>query len=209
VIRGAEWSSIRHPYFHCPSRNCKYVRQCNDSNTTRADILDKIVWNWVKDFLTKPELLTEALEMYQSERDNESAPLRSRLQVIENLLEDNRTQLDRLIDLYISGEFQKDVLSDRKARLETNIQALENERLSIEGQINREAMTPDQISDLYDFAKKIAKGIEIADKDLLVKRQIIDSIGLTVTLAREDGHMVAYIKSVLGDQDMPITTLGS
>jgi hypothetical protein len=74
--------------------------------------------------------------------------------------------LIRLIDLYISGDFPKEMLIDIKTRLETNIRALENERASILGHIERKAPTPDQIQDLYDFANAAAKGLEVTEEDL-------------------------------------------
>jgi hypothetical protein len=116
--------------------------------------------------LTDPALLTESLELYQSEHEDESAPMRARVQVIDGLLAENQSQLIRLIDLYISGDFPKEMLIDIKTRLETNIRALENERASILGHIERKAPTPDQIQDLYDFANAAAKGLEVTEEDL-------------------------------------------
>ena len=51
-----------------------------------------------------PTELTKGLDAYQEERDRETAPLRERLTVVDSLLAENRAQLERLLDLYLSGD---------------------------------------------------------------------------------------------------------
>jgi hypothetical protein len=67
----------------------------------------------------------------QAERERENAPLRERLKVTEDLLADNRTQLKRLLDLYLAGNFPKEMLVESKTRLETTMEALEKERAGL------------------------------------------------------------------------------
>ncbi len=68
---------------------------------------------------------------------------------------------------------QKETHTDIKTRLETNIRALENERASILGHIERKALTPDQIQDLYDFANAAAKRLEVAEEDSPPGRRLL------------------------------------
>jgi len=132
--------------------------------------------------------------------------LRERLKIIDGLLAENNSKLGRLVDLYLEKEFTKDVLIEKKVRLETNIRALENERVALLSQLQARVLTPDEIQDLYDFANRIAKGLNNIEDDLLAKRKIIEAIGLMVTLAVEDGERVAYIRSILGNTSMSVTT---
>ena len=100
-----------------------YAREC-DMPTIRADHVDAQVWSWVKSFLMEPEVLEQGLLAYQQERETESAPMRARLEIVNDLLADERAQLERLLDLYLSRAFPKDVLTDRKARIEETIASL-------------------------------------------------------------------------------------
>jgi len=114
-------------YYRCPASRPQldYVRDC-DAPSFRADQVDAVVWKWVKGFLTDPEELLRGLRKHQAKGHKENEPTRRRLAVVDDLLADNQKQLDRLLDLYLSGDFQKDVLTDRKTRLEKTIRALEN-----------------------------------------------------------------------------------
>jgi hypothetical protein len=59
----------------------------------RADQVDEAVWNWVRSFLVDPVALAEGLRAEQSEREKANKPLHDRLAVIDDLLEDSRSQL--------------------------------------------------------------------------------------------------------------------
>jgi len=206
ALRGQIWGGKRFGYFHCPSSNNHYVKPCDNHTCFRSDILEAIVWDWVKHILTDPASLQEGLDEYRAEHDKENVPLRERLKVIDGLIAENTTKLARLVDLYLENEFTKDALLEKKVRLETNIRALENERAAVLSQLQARVLTPDEIRDLYDFANRIAKGLNNIEDDLPAKREIIEAINLKVTLAVEDGERVAYIRSILGNTSMSVIT---
>ncbi|MBL7063762.1 MAG: hypothetical protein ISS49_06060 [Anaerolineae bacterium] len=99
----------------------------------RADYVDAAVWDWVKSFLTDPAALAEGLKVEQAEREEANKPLRDRLAVVDDLLADNRRQLERALDLYLSGDFDKERLTERKTRLEKTIAALERKQAHLGG----------------------------------------------------------------------------
>ena len=61
------------------------------------------------------------MRKYQVERNKENEPVRTRLEVADDLLAENREQLVRLLDLSQSSEFPKEALTDRKTRFEKAI----------------------------------------------------------------------------------------
>ena len=63
------------------------------------------MWEWTKGLLENPKALNRGLRKHQQEREKTSAPTRERLEVVEDLLTDNRAQLKKLLDLYLAGEF--------------------------------------------------------------------------------------------------------
>jgi len=182
------------------------VRACDKRAGFRSDILESIVWDWVKHVLSDPASLQQGLDEYHADQDKENVPLRERLKIIDGLLEDNNSKLERLVDLYLENEFSKDVLLEKKVRLETNIRALEIDRAALMSQLQARVLSPDEIHDLYDFANRIAKGLNNIEGDLTTKREIIETIDLMLTLAIEDGQGVAYIRSILGNTSMSVTT---
>jgi hypothetical protein len=52
--------------------------------------------------------------------------------------------MQRLLDLYLSGEFEKDILIDRKITLERTIAELEKERSRIKKSLIEQEITPEQ-----------------------------------------------------------------
>lgn len=75
--------------------------------------------------------------------------------MIDDLLADNCRQLERLLDLYLSGDFDKEVLTDRRTRLEATITALEKERAELTIQLETTTLTEGQIKTLADLAKRL------------------------------------------------------
>ncbi|NIV31650.1 MAG: hypothetical protein GWN58_19825, partial [Anaerolineae bacterium] len=92
-----------------------------------ASEVDAAIWQWLKERLSDPEQLEQGLLEIHQEREELNAPIRSRLIITEEILAKNQAQLERLVDLYVSGEFPKEVLAERKARLESLIADLESQ----------------------------------------------------------------------------------
>ncbi len=192
-------------YYRCVvSKGKRAGRTCDLSCFFRADYVDAAVWNWVKSFLSDPVALQNGLNEYQADRERENAPLRERLKVVEDLLADNQTQLRRLLDLYLAGDFPKEVLIERKKRLETTMDALEKERTSLSAQLEAQTLTSEQIQSLKDFATEVAEGLERADADFETRRQIIDTLDVRATLAIEDEEKVVYVRCIIGDDVLSV-----
>ena len=189
-----------HAYYVCSARTHKLelVRECN-LPTFRADQVDTAVWRWVKSFLTNPEALAQGLWQVHQEREQENLPIRERLAVVDDLLADNRTQLERLLDLYLSGDFPKDVLTDRKVRLEATIFALEKERAGLVAYLNAQLLTAEQIQTIQEFAAKVSETLGAMDGDLGAMRGLVEALDVQITLAVEDGQKVVYARCMIGE----------
>ncbi len=197
----SSWRSSKYTYLYytCAAKLGKIVGQNCDIPNFRADYVDTAVWNWVKSFLSDPTALQGGLNAYQAERERENVPIRERLKVVEDLLADNRAQLKRLLDLYLAGDFPKEMLMERKNRLETTMEALEKERAGLTARLEAQTLTEEQIQSLKDFAAEVAGGLEHADEDFESRRQIIDTLDVRATLAVEDGDKVVYVRCMVGD----------
>jgi hypothetical protein len=166
----------------------------------RVDAVDPVVWDWITRLLTDPQVLEEGLNTRLTIDENESAPLRERLSIAEDMLRDHQEQLTRILDLYVAGDFPKDVLVDRKNRLEEAIKALEKERANIISMLEKRTLTPMQIENIYRFAERIGQGLLHAETDPAYKREIIEALDVQAIFAVENGQKVIYVQCVLEDE---------
>jgi site-specific DNA recombinase len=197
-------------YYGCPARrNPDFVQKCPQKSSFRADQVDAAVWDWVKSFLTDPAVLAEGLQAEQEEREEANAPLRNRLAVVDDLLGDNRRQLERLLDLYLSGDFGKEMLTERKTRLETTISALERERAGLAAQVEAQTLTDEQVQTITELAEKVRQKLPSADQSFKARRDLIELLDVQATLTVEDGEKVAYARCLLGEDTLSIASTNS
>jgi site-specific DNA recombinase len=195
-------------YYRCWTAKHRWesARTCNAPGF-RADQVDAVVWEWVKSFLKDPDELARGLEEYQLEQEKAGQPMRQRLSVVNDLLPERPGQRERLLDLSLSGEFSKELLTDRKTRLEETIRALEEERAELISHLDTvTVLTEEQVASLQDFAAAVATALEIVDEDFEAKRRIVEELDVQVTLGVENGQKVVYARCILGDALCPSDT---
>jgi len=125
------------------------------------------------------------------------------------LITDNQAQLDRLLDLYLSGTFDKDVLTDRKTRLETIIAKLERELGELKKWLGHRPSN-EEIEDVMTFAYDLAAGLAKADRDFAKRRKIIELLDVRAIVTMKDGRKVVrpwFILSALGDCELDLPTV--
>jgi len=193
-------------YYGCAARSHKLMmaRKC-DMPMFRSDQVDMVVWRWVKSILADPEALAQGLWEIHQERERENSPVRERLKVVDDLLTDNRTQLKRLLDLYLGGDFTREVLIDRKVRLEETISALEREKSGLAAHLEAQLLTTEQIQTIQTFAAKVGENLEAMDGDLAAMRALIAALDVQVTLIVEDGQKVVYARCIIGEGSCPVS----
>jgi len=182
-------------YYRCSGRYGN-VRTCA-LPTFPARRVDALVWEWVREWLLNPEQLTQELHMRQQERAQDHAPLRERLSVIDDLIADNEAQLARLLDLYLGGDFPKELLMRRRAELERTTEALENERAKLAATLEVQTLTDDQIATIADFGAEIRAHLEGGEADFDRRRRVIEMLDVRGVLAYENEQKVVYLESTM------------
>jgi hypothetical protein len=190
-------------YYACQARY-NFARTCTLKIYFRSDQVDEAVWEWIKSFLSDPAGLAKGFRAYQEDQERENVPLRERLSVVSDLLDENWRQLDRLLDLYLSGDFPRDLLTDRKNRLETTVAALEQERASLTNNLEAQTLTQDEVQSLQAFAAEVAKKLDAAEHCFETRREIIGLLNVEGTLAVEDGQKVIYVRCILAHKELSI-----
>jgi len=189
-------------YYRCVTSVGDTVKGNCGLPSFRAEQVDGLVWGWLKEYFQDPADLRNKLEAYKAERDKMKKPALALMRANENLIADNQSQLDRLLDLYLSGTFDKDVLTDRKTRLEGTIAKLELERSELQERLGG-MPAGNEMDEVVAFAYDIAAGLEAADKDFAKRRRIIEVLNVRAILVVEDGEKVVYASFILtGEQSI-------
>lgn len=198
-------------HYRCPVApgTLDYVKTCSMKTHFRVDQVDAAVWNWVKSFLTDPATLAEGLEAKQAEGEEANRPLRDRLDVVSDLLADNRRQLERALDLYLAGDFPREILTERKERLQATIDSLEREQADLAAQLEAQILTDEQVQTITEFAERAKGGLEVAERDFEKRRHLIELLDVRATLAVENGQKVAYAQCMMGGDTLSIAPMTS
>jgi hypothetical protein len=100
--------------------------------------------------------------------------------------------------LYISDGFQKEMLKERKSRLEEVLKNLQREKADISSHLQTTVISDEQIEDIEAFCSQLREGLENATVEQ--KRQIIDMLDVRGKLSIENEEKVVYVKCILGQQ---------
>jgi site-specific DNA recombinase len=187
-------------YYICEETGTNLVR-CRD---IRCNIqrVDQTIWEWVKSVLLDTAQLESGLDAYREANAKETAHIQERLQVTDELLADHKDKLNRLLDLYLTGEFQVELLIERKTRLEATIAALEQERIEIAKRVETQVLTSEQVEMLKQFGVQVAQNLNIADEEFPVRREIIELLDVTAALMKEGKEMVLYAHCIVGGRTL-------
>src|SRR5690606_7138298 len=120
---------------------------------------------------------------------------------LDKLIADTQVQLERLLDLYLAGEFPKDLLNERKARFEGEIKGHNKERAELLQVIGQRALTEEEIQDILTFAAAIREELLDVDQeaDIHTKHRIFELLRLKVTLEVKEGKNLYHASCYLGD----------
>ncbi len=164
----------------------------------RGDVLDKVIWDWVRTTMQDPKNLVAGLRASQAESEQENQALRQRLSLIESQLREKDGELKRLLDLYLSGAFPKEMLIERKEHREKIVADLERERSDVVSHIQSVLLTDKEIAEIEAWRAEIREGLDAATFE--DKQRYFTLLDVRGKLAVENNEKVAYIKCKIGKQ---------
>ena len=118
------------------------------------------------------------------------------MSAINGVLFQKRAALQRLLDLDLSAQFQKDMLIDKKSEFEKTVRELERERAGMFAGLRAQNITDQQEKTLVDFAGMVSDGLGRADADFETRRDIIETLAAEVILNDEEGTKTLQIKCI-------------
>ncbi len=202
----------KHLYYVCNSKTNREVKPRNCSLPyIRADQLEPVIWEWVATKIIDEKKLKEGLEDYQKEQEDNNKPLFERLAAIDRLLTNNHSKYERLLDLYLTGDFDRDTLTKRKAEIEKQTSALNTEKAEFISQVKGKGLTTEQITEILEFATQIRE--EVADieatNDFAYKRKFLELLNMEVTVKVDGEERTALAQCKLGKFNTPIVSTTS
>ena len=188
-------------YYRCTVRYQQdthhMTRRCTSKTHFHAKYWDEVIWQEIRGFLANPSKVEKGISEYQAQHAEITQPLKDRMVIIDNLLAERQAELKRLLDLYLSGQFDQDMLFERKQRLEKLVASLHEEKEQLTLQMNV-SLTDTQINELQEISKQIIEGLSEADEDFKTRRRIIEYLNVRVTFLLEDGKQVALLSCEFG-----------
>ncbi len=163
-----------------------------------GDRVDREVWAWVKSLLVDPDQLAHGLRAYKASRDQKARPLQDRMEALQDLVDENLTKLERLLDVYLEGVHTREVLLARQKQLETTLSSLETEQGDLARELERRTITEEQITSLQEFAQRVTAKIDVAAAGFASMRRVIELLDVRAVLVVEDGEKVIYVSCGLG-----------
>ena len=188
-------------YYRCSGYMGNLANVECDLPSFRVDHVDYWIWQWLIETLLDRESLERRLRGQQQERTKAARPLQARLTIVDGLLEDNRAQLERLLDLYLSGTYEKADLIARKSQLENLVLGYEAERANLVTALEEQSF---DVETLLDMAWSVVKDLEAADEDFERKRAIVEKLDVQVVLSAENDEKIAFVRCTVREESLLI-----
>ena len=153
----------RYYHYWCSnSRHTKRASRCDHTFTYRADMVDKKTWEDMCELLADPVSLQKAHEYHLTSLKSDDNPINERLEVMKKAIRSRKTELEKLLDLYLSDDMAKKDYVSNKTKLEEEMNSYSSDiaTLELELKANHDALATgnnleqyiDQIPDLLHFA---------------------------------------------------------
>jgi len=157
-----------------------------------------------------PEQIAAGLRADQAEAERTHSAIRERLSLIDARLADTQSQLEKVLDLYLQGAFPKEVLTERKTRLEKDTADLIRERTDWEAHLQSVVLTDQQIAEIESFCADVQGGLDNATFE--DKRRYFEWLDVRGKLAVENEERIIYVKCKVGERrllQIPTSPLSS
>ncbi len=113
--------------------------------------------------------------------------------------------------MYLSSDFAREVLDERKAQIDSVLGKLEDERARLALHLQSQGdIDPDQMQQISDFMYNISHRIECADSHFEARLALVEMFDLTAILARNNaGQTVIHISELCGYKNLTSDVLSS
>jgi len=177
-------------YYYCKGKEQKPISLCSMPNF-RADLVDETVWIWLKGLIEKPSNITEGLRNMQAEALAANSRIVEQIEIIDQQLEDLKNQQNKLLDLYLNGDFPKSLIDERKLKIDVTSRKLMEERIQLSSHLNQTVLDEVQISEIEEFCAAIRERLDTASFE--AKRHLIELFDVHGKLVIENDQKIVEV----------------
>lgn len=190
-------------YYRCDARG--WGAECDVHNAWRAEDVDAAAWGWLVEKFKDADAWRKAIQEEQEERARQLLPRQQELEGVQELIVKNRRELEKLLDLYLAGDFPKDMLNERKERIERLLDGLRNRQAHLEHLIAEQTLSAERVEFLTSFGDDVALGIEAAEHDFAKRRELVEGLELQGTLdITPEGDRVLEFTCIAGSATLDV-----
>ena len=197
-VRQRGWT---HVYVCNATRNLVDRRwRCDMPQFVTAEV-DAAVWQYVEDVLLNPEALAAGVRAMFKQTEDRQRELQSQRDTLHHQRTEIERQLDRLLDLYITGGVEIERYARREAELKQASVSLEQSIAELDARLTGLGPSEDEIEDLKQFATDLRAGFQVLDYD--EKRRILELLDVQATMTVEEGQHVLCVVTPLQSSGVP------
>ncbi len=191
-------------YYYCKGREQKPECLCS-MPSFRADLVDDTVWNWLKGLIEEPSKLTEGYRNRQAEMVSANARITEQIAAIDQQLEDLKNQQNKLLDLFLNGDFPKPMIDERKHKLDVASRKLLDERIELNSQLNLTEMDDVQFAEIEDYCAEIRE--RLPDASFESKRHVIEMFDVRGKLTIENDQKFVEVSCLITPQPVSLALI--
>lgn len=159
--------------------------------------------------LQSPRVIIDALQQETNDHEAAATVIRDRLEIAEQQLANFVTQRERLLGLYLNGEFPRDLLDEKMVEIKRIIGQFESEVISLRDQLNRSTPALSDIENIMRFCEQIQDEIEKFTFD--DRQTIIDLLHVTAMVTRDENGirlvLSGYFPEIMSDTFDRVTSM--
>jgi DNA invertase Pin-like site-specific DNA recombinase len=181
-------------YYRCNAARQRhdYSHRCT-KKAVKASIIENTMWVTFESWLDDPDNLEKTIREQQASREQAQVRDRQRLATFQEQLAEKQAEYERVIDLYISGDFSKELLVGKKAELERvmadiNVQ-IEKITEGLGSRLDAEKVIAALRETLKEYKHRSRKG----KRSKKMIRDFLEAIGTRVTVFDDEIELFSMI----------------
>lgn len=184
-------------YYYCKGKEQKPISLCSMPNF-RADMIEETVWNWLRGLIENPSNISDGLRNMQSETMTANSRIVGQIEIIDQQLDDLKNQQNKLLDLFLNGDFPKSLIDERKMKIDATSKKLMEERIDISSHLNKAVLDDVQIGEIEEFCASIQEKLETASFES--KRHLIEMFDVHGKLTIENDQKIIEVTCLISPQ---------
>ncbi len=185
--------------YACGRSTSKHIDDPNRCHASRlnADTAERVVWNAIRDAMLEPDRLWVGVQQRRDEERQSRRIIEAALAAIEADNAKDKTKIDRLLDLYMSGDLDKATYIAKRRSLDDALDKRQQELAALSARLAEgSVLTDEQVSDLRAFQSEIAARMR-DDVPATDKMRLIDLLRVECVYNSEMRELA--ITGLLGD----------